>query len=148
VELALPLDVDESVEWRRYKITLPFLPPSKNVYDQWPGTYQHSAKAKWRRHITAEVEAQQIPQGQLRIGLAAVLVFPTARRRDPQNYANCLWNWVPDALVRSGVLVDDRDGAIDFGPRLGVTMKVDGGNVHQKYRSRTILGISVKVPRP
>lgn len=146
-QLALPLNVKQDGEIRLYRMTLPFLPPSKNVYDNWLGTWKSGCKAKWVRHIQDEIEAQMMPKGLTRIGLAATLIFPTKQRRDPQNYSNCLWNFVPDALVRGGVLVDDRDGAIDIGSNWGIKMAVDTRTgIPTKRRQRTILSITMRVP--
>ena len=144
-QLALPIGVLEAGEIRVYRIVLPFLPPSKNVYDGWLPAWQSAAKQKWVNAICREVTAQQIPSAP-RIGLSAKLVFPTNNRRDPQNYANCLWNWVPDALRKAGVISGDHAGKIDFGPNLGVTFAWDPRAAPKSVRSVTHLAISMVVP--
>lgn len=145
-QLALPLNVRQEGEIRLYRMTLPFLPPSKNVYDQWLGTWKSSAKAKWVRHISDEIESQMIPKGLREVGLAATLIFPTKQRRDPQNYSNCLWHWVPDALVKTGVLLDDNDGAIQIGPQWGIKFAFDTRTgIPVKRRQRTVLSITMRV---
>lgn len=118
-QLALPLDTSVQGDLVTYRIRLPFLPPSKNQYDGWPLAWKSGCKQKWVNKIVKECREMQIPRA-ARIGLAATLVFRTNARRDPQNYANCLWNFVPDALQAAKVIKDDRDGVIDFGPNLGV----------------------------
>lgn len=146
VQLALPVSVDQVGEVRRYEVVLPFCPPSKNVYDKWHWTEQRSCKAKWFRWIEKEARAQQMPQGLTRIGLAALIVFPNRNRRDFQNYANALWHFVPDALVKCGVLLDDKAGMIDFPKGLGVGFEYDttpGRPI--AHRSRTVVRIAMQV---
>jgi len=125
-QLAIPFDVTSKDDLVTYHIRLPFLPPSKNKYDGWPIAWKSSCKWKWMNAVIAECKALQIPRSP-RIGLAAMLVFRTNARRDPQNYSNCLWNFVPDALQKAGVILDDRAGAIDFGggSDLGVKFAVN-----------------------
>lgn len=149
-ELVLPgqgvLDLDrvETDVTVTYRIVLPYLPPSKNAIAGWPQTWQSGAKKKWLRHLAQRCEEQRIPLGCQRIGLAARLVFATYGRRDPQNYAQQLWHWVPDALVKCGVLVDDDDGRISWGPNLGVVMTVDPRRgIPSKKKERTVLTIAV-----
>lgn len=157
VELALPIETAAVGELRRYRLHLPFLPPSKNAYDGWQWQAQHSVKEKWRRYVAAECERLQVPKRNARIGLAGVLWFSTNRTRDPQNYANSLWNFVPDALQRCGVLLNDRDGAIDFAEyetdpetgekrryRLGVRLKVDPRKLPKARIERTVIGLVVR----
>jgi hypothetical protein len=144
-QLALPIDVTADGELRVYRMVFPFLPPSKNEYDNWLGQWKSAAKKKWIKAVGAECDAQMMPRGVAQIGLAATLVFPRAARRDIQNYANCLWHWVPDALVTAGVISDDTPDKVDFGPNLGITFAYDtraGAAVHRK---RTILSISMVV---
>lgn len=146
-QLALPLNVQQQGEIRVYRVTLPYLPPSKNVYDQWLGTWKSSCKRKWERDIAAEVESQMMPKGLTQIGLAATLIFPSKQRRDPQNYANCLWNFVPDGLVKAGLLLDDRDGAIQIGAQWGIKFAFDTrSGIPTKKRQRTVLAITMRVP--
>lgn len=148
-QLALPVDVTDTGEVRLYKMVLPFLPPSKNVYDKWLGTWQSSAKGKWVRAIAREADAQQMPRGVDRIGLSATLVFPSRRGRDLSNYAQCLWHFVPDALQRCDVLTNDSDGHIEYGPNLGVKFAYDlRPNVSKLMRQRTVLRIAMRVETP
>jgi hypothetical protein len=146
-QLALPMDTTRQGDLVVFRLLFGFLPPSKNVYDGWPYQWQNGVKKKWLRAVAAECEAQQLPRGVLRIGLAATLVFPTNNRRDPQNYSATLWNFVPDGLVRCGVLVDDRDGAVVFGPNLGVRLRAGSGRTGRvRVPGRTILSVSMVVP--
>lgn len=125
------------------RMVLPFLPPSKNQYDGWPWQWQSGAKKKWYRWIEKLAMEQDLPQGLTKIGLSAKLWFPTNNRRDPQNYAGPLWNFVPDALQACGVLQDDRDGAIEFGANLGLLLVHDNRtHVPKKKRQRTELAVS------
>lgn len=143
-QMALPLEQtvgDVAV----YTMVLRYLPPSKNVYDGWPREWKSGAKKKWLRDVAMECEASMIPKGLHQIGLAATLVFPTKNRRDPQNYANCLWNFVPDALVRCGVLVDDNEGRIQIGRNWGVKFAYDTRNVAKSHRQKTVLTLAVRV---
>lgn len=148
VNLALPFDTIDEGAVRTYRIVLPFLPPSKNVYDGWPIAWKSGAKKKWLKAIARSCAEQQVPLNMPKVGLAARLVFPTTARRDPQNYAQTLWHWVPDALVRCGVLVDDNDGRIEIGPNWGLTMEADlrPGKPKQR-RQRTVLTLAFRSPR-
>lgn len=142
----MPIDVHQEGEIRLYRMTFPFLPPSKNVMDAWPVQWKQSAKKKWATHIAREVEAQMMPLGNAKIGIAATLVFPSKTRRDPQNYAQALWHWVPDALVKAGVVVDDNDGRIQIGPNWGLQFAYDlRSGVPKKRRERTILAVTMRV---
>jgi hypothetical protein len=145
-QLALPLDVEDTGEVRLYRFTLPFLPPSKNVMDAWPQQWKSSAKKKWANHIRDLCDSHMVPKGQPRVGLAATLVFASKARRDPQNYAQALWHWVPDALVKAGVVVDDDAGRILIGPNWGLEFAVDPrSGVPKVKRQRTILALTMKV---
>lgn len=146
VQLAMPVTVDSVGEIRVYRLVLPFLPPSKNVYDGWPVMWKHSAKKKWVRHIVEQAAALDMPHGCSQIGLAATLVFPQERRRDLQNYAQALWHWVPDALVQAGVVDDDREGKVKIGPNWGLKFAYDSRrSVSEKKRKRTIVAVSMRV---
>lgn len=146
-QLALPVDVDDQGEIRLYKIALPFLPPSKNVYDNWQPVWKNSAKKKWIKAIDRAVDELCIPKAVPRIGLAATLVFPSHARRDPQNYAQALWHWVPDALQKAGVITDDREGMIDIGPNWGLRFDYDLRRmVPKERRQRTLIALTMSVP--
>lgn len=144
VQGILPLDVKEEGDLRLYKITMPFLPPSKNEYDGWPHAWKSSAKKKWIREITKHVRALNIPPAD-KVGLAAILVFPQRARRDPQNYSNCLWHWVPDALQEAGVLDDDKEGKIEIGPNWGLRFAYDDRAAPKEKRKRTVLMLTMRV---
>lgn len=145
-QVALPIEDKVIGDVHTHTIRLGFLPPSKNVYDGWERQWKAGAKAKWIRHIAQEADRLQMPRGLRKVGLAARLVFPTNNRRDPQNYAQTLWNFVPDALVQAGVLVDDRAGMVEIGENWGVEMVVDyRPNVPKPKRQRTIIVVSYKI---
>lgn len=108
---------------RTYTMRFPWLPPSKNKYDGWLPAWKSGAKKKWMRAIAREVEIQQIPAVE-KVGIAVRLQFRSKAHRDPQNYAQCVWHWVPDGLVQAGVIPDDDDGRIEIGPNWGLTMTV------------------------
>lgn len=142
-QLAMPLEVDETAEIRTYRLVFPYLPPSKNVYDNWQPAWKAGAKKKWIKKTKQLAVEHQLPSGLHVVGLAARLVFPQNARRDPQNYAQALWNWIPDALVQAGVLIDDRDGCIQIGPNWGIEMAVDRRQtLTPKQRSRTIVTLA------
>jgi hypothetical protein len=161
VQAALDLDTVQEDATVTYRLVLPGTPPSKNEIGSWPPAWKASAKKRFMRQVAERAKAQGIPRDNREIGLAAHLVFPTASRRDPQNYAETLWNWVPDALqgctakcsssclVHCGVLVDDNEGRIQWPPNLGVTFGVDSRHAPAKVRKRTVITISVRkaVPR-
>lgn len=137
-----------------YTLTLPFLPPSKNVSNNWKPEWRTAAKMRWQRHLKGRLEELGVPLGNARLGLAARLIFgqDTNRpipRRDPQNYAQELWHWVPDALVRLGYLVDDNAGRINWPGNLGITMAVDvRPGLAAKKKDRTVLAIAVPIELP
>jgi hypothetical protein len=146
-QLAMPMNVSQQGEVRLYTFVLPFLPPSKNVYDAWPIQWKQSAKRKWENAIRKEVEASMVPHGMTQVGLAATLVFPGKARRDPQNYAQALWHWVPDALVKAGVLKDDNEGRVQIGPNWGLKFAYDTRTgIPKKRRERTLLALTMLVP--
>lgn len=147
IQLGLGFSVAQVGALTVWRLDLPFLPPSKNVYDGWPPEWKHGAKKKWLRWIERRAVELAIPQGLYEVGLAARLIFPTNNRRDPQNYAQALWNWVPDGLVRCGVLQDDRDGRVKIGPNWGIDMRADlRPTIAKKWRQRTIITVSAVVP--
>ena len=143
VQLGLELDTVRTGALIVHRFTIPMLPLSKNVYDAMQPSWQHSHKKRWMREVAAKCAEQQIPLDLKYIGLSATLVFPTNRRRDPQNYSATLWNFVPDALQRCGVLQDDRDGRISFGSNLGINLAYDTRpGVPEKHRKRTMVALS------
>ena len=143
---ALPISMIETGDLVTYRFVIPGLPPSKNVYDDLPQAWRGSMKHKWINAVIREVEAQDMPRHVGRIGLSALLVFPDTRKRDPQNYVPSLWNWVPDALQKCGVIDDDRDGMIDFGRNLGIRFAVDDRKrVSKEIRKRTHIAITMRV---
>lgn len=145
VQLAMPLDVTTTGRLQTHLLRFPYLPPSKNQFDGWPAQWKSSAKRKWIREIEKLTNQLDLPKGLRFCGLAARLVFPTHRKRDPQNYSQALWNWVPDGLQRSGVLLGDHDGTIEFGPNLGITMAVDlRPGISAAKRSRTVVALTVE----
>lgn len=146
VQGVLPINSQDEGELRMYRLMFPYLPPSKNVFDGWPPAWKSSAKKKWLRAVERQVKALQIPPAS-KIGLAAVLVFPTNGRRDIQNYANCLWHWIPDGLVNAGVLSDDREGMIEFGPNLGIKFAVDNRVAPKEKRKRTHVVLTMEVAK-
>ena len=145
-QLALPISEEQQGEIRVYRMVLPFTPPSKNVYDQWLPTWKSGAKRKWTKALLDEFEAVMLPKGALKVGMAATLVFPTKARRDTQNYSNCLWHWVPDALVKYGCIEDDTPEYVEIGPNWGIKMAFDARTgVPKAKRSRTHLAITVQM---
>lgn len=158
VELTLPLDTIEDDAVRTVRLVFPFLPPSKNEYDNLPFMWKRSAKQRWagtppriKPHkpgcIARACEAEQVPRGLVKVGLAAHLIFPTNRVRDPQNYAQTLWHFVPDGLVWSGFLVNDNAGRIAIPENWGVTFGLDDRrNVDPDKRKFTVITLSYRRP--
>lgn len=146
-QMSLAIDEEMRGDLIVRRMVLPFLPPSKNVYDGWQPIWQSSAKKKWTRTIAEKADEMDLPRGLPKIGLAARLVFPSKQRRDPQNYAQTLWHWVPDALVRCGVILDDDEGKIEIGPNWGLEFAYDTRETLAKdARKRTVLTIAWRVP--
>jgi hypothetical protein len=128
-----------------YVIVLPGVPPSKNKFDALPPAWKSGQKKAWVKRVIAACEEQMVPKDNPRMGLHAKIVFGTsAARRDPQNYAQQLWNWVPDALVQGGFLVDDNEGRVLIGKNWGLEMAVDLRSGPKKAKERTIIAISVE----
>lgn len=160
VQAALDLDTVREDATVTYRLTLPGTPPSKNEIGGWPPAWRATSKRTWMRRVAERSRELGIPRGNLEIGLAAHLVFPTAAKKDPQNYADTLWNWVPDALqdcgprcgrgckLHCGVLVDDNEGRIHWPENLGITFGVDSRHAPTKVRRRTVLTISVRKAVP
>lgn len=154
-QLALHLDTVQEGVAVAYTLHFPYLPPSKNKFDGWPVAWKAGAKRKWIRATVARAAELGIPIGNQCIGLSALLVFPQQRgrpvpKRDPQNYAQCLWNWIPDGLVAAGVIPDDSDGRIMWGDGLGIRMAVDRRfHIPTNKRERTTVVVTVEraVPR-
>jgi hypothetical protein len=160
VQQALDLDTVREGEIAVYRLVLPFLPPSKNQINGWPPEWQRGAKKKWMRAITLRCGELGVPLGNPQVGLAAMLVFATKARRDPQNYAQQLWHWVPDALqghtarcdarcaLHAGVVVDDNEGRIEIGRNWGITMVVDDRKAPKSVIEKTVLTIAVRQAVP
>lgn len=146
-QLALPVDVEQQGEIRLYTLSFPFLPPSKNVYENWPPQWKHSAKGKWVRAISRKCDELMMPKGVEKVGMAATLVFPNNNRRDPQNYAQALWHWVPDALQVAGIITGDHEGKIEIPGNWGLKFAHDlRRGVPKSQRERTILAVTMLVP--
>lgn len=146
-QLALPIDAEQQGEIRVYRVMVPFTPPSKNVYDGWPVQWKSSAKKKWTRHLLDQFEMHTVPRGCVKVGLQAAIVFPTKAHRDTQNYAQCLWHWVPDALQKYGAIANDTPEYVEFGRNLGVTFMVDDRRgVPKAKRQRTYVSIACQMP--
>lgn len=151
VQLAIPLDVPQTQLVGTWTIWLPWLPKSKNVYANWPATWKSAEKKRWVNRIVEECEAQLIPKGAPKVGLFAELWFATRNRRgdtgtnrDYQNYAEMLWHYVPDALVKAGVVTDDTAEQIQIGPNWGLAFKYDLNETRpKKDRERTRLILAV-----
>ena len=120
---------------------------SKNVYDNWPGPWKAGHRDSWKKHLVAGFEEVQLPTGGVRVACQATLVFPTARRRDFQNYHHPLWYYVADALVDYGVIPDDTPEYFSIGANGGITFAVDNRRfVAEDKRKRVVLGIAVQMP--
>jgi hypothetical protein len=138
VQQGLPFEVHVDRSVASYQIVLPFVPPSKNKYDGWLPAWKSGAKKKWIRAIQNEVTIQQIPAVE-KVGIACELMFMSKAHRDPQNYAQCLWNWVPDALQQAGVIPDDGPGRVEIGPNWGVRMVLG-----PRQQTRIVLSLVVE----
>jgi hypothetical protein len=148
VQQALAFDEVQSGTITTYRLHFPYLPPSKNVFDGWPVQWKAGMKRKWIRAVADLCAEMNVPVGNPVVGLAAQLTFPTRQRRDVQNYAQCLWNWIPDGLVRCGVLTDDRTGSIQIGPNWGIVMALDTRKgVPAKRRQRTTVSLAIEGAR-
>jgi hypothetical protein len=140
VQQALVIDSIEANGKTTYVMTLPLLPESKNVTDGWPPNWRAGTKKRWMTAVAAWCDQMNMPRGCERVGLAAELVFPSkAPRRDVQNYAQNLWNYVPDALDTGRVLI---------GPNWGIKMTVDTRQGPAKARRRTRIAITIEHAKP
>jgi hypothetical protein len=150
VQAALEIGCIDDSATVTYRIVLPGCPPSKNQFDNLPPAWKSGQKKSWVKRIIAACEEQNVPKGNAQIGLAALIVFPNrASRRDPQNYAQQIWHWVPDALVSGGYLVDDNEGRLSIGKDLGLKLAEDVRVGPKKAKGRTVIALTVRkaVPR-
>jgi len=144
-QLALIEANETDSEVIRRHVTLPFTPPSKNVYDSWQPLWKAGLRKKWRRHLLEAFEELQFPVGAEEVGVAFRLVFGSKRRRDWQNYAPVLYHVVPDALVTYGVIPDDTPDRFKVGPNGGIEFGVDSRPVAPKLRQRTEIAFAIRV---
>lgn len=143
-QLALiEMETDSTVEHRRFD--LPFLPPSKNVYEGWQPMWRHQLRSKWYAALEKKFDEYQFPKGASQVGVAVRLVFASKRRRDWQNYAPMLMHVIPDALVRAGVIADDTPDYFVVGGNSGIEFGVDTRPVHPKLRNRTELSFAIRL---
>ena len=142
-QLAL-IEMEEqgATEFRRFD--LPFLPPSKNVYESWQPMWRHQLRDKWYRVLEKKFDEYQFPLGCDQVGVAVRLVFASKRRRDWQNYAPLLLHVIPDALVRAGVIVDDCPPYFVVGPNGGIEFGVDTRPIAARLRNRTELSFAIR----
>ena len=93
----------------KYAISIPAAPPSFNVYDHWPDYRQREEKRIWQGMILGLVneKGNRAPRGLEKVFMRSVITFAVTRGRDTDNYTVPFYKWTQDALVLSGVLVND-----------------------------------------
>lgn len=144
-QLAMPIGRTDG-DMITFTIHLPFLPPSKNRTESWPGQWRSAAKKKWFRAIEKAVREQDIPKGCRHVALATCLVFPQPGRRDAHNYGYNVVHWVCDALVKLEVIPDDTPQYVTVGDNCGVEFTYDiRKHVHPDKRRRTIISLALQV---
>jgi hypothetical protein len=127
------------------EVTLPFTPPSKNVWDGWQPMWQSGTRKKWRKALIDAIDEQQFPRDAIQVECSAQLWFASANRRDWQNYMHPLWNMVADALVEAGVIADDTPGYFTVPRDAGIEFMVDRRQlVPAKEKRRTILTFRIE----
>lgn len=94
-----------------YICTVPWAPPSFNVYNNWKPCQQREQKRLWQHAVSGLVnqKGNVAPRGLARAEVKAVIQFTTDRGRDLDNYYDPMWKWTLDALRAAGVLVNDTD---------------------------------------
>jgi hypothetical protein len=135
-EAMLPIEVEagETVE-----LVLPFVPKSKNEYENMPFLHRRGYRAKWWRKLTETIPSLGLGHPQA-VEVEIVVVFASKRARDWQNYAYPLIHDVADALVKCGVIPDDTPARFKVGPNGGLRFEVDGNRLlASAQRKRTIL---------
>jgi hypothetical protein len=99
----------------QYVVALPDTPPSFNEVghtgNRWAWT---KAKKLWQRDMETGLMVNQVPRGLVSVTAAAILHFPTKRRRDEGNYRTLLEKCLGDALVNGGWLDDDTPDQFRF----------------------------------
>jgi hypothetical protein len=149
VQQAFELDTIEADGMTTFRIVVPYAVPSKNEWDGWKPEWKAGTKKRWMRAIAARVAEMNVPLHCERVGLAVEIVFGVkASRRDPQNYAQFVWNVVPDALVAAEVLVDDNEGRIQTPPNFGVKLSVDTRVAPKAVKQRAIIALTVEHAKP
>lgn len=104
----------------RRALLLDSTPPSLNAIAGRGNRFAFTrAKRQWQADLATTLMLRQVPRGLSRVDASAVLVFPTARRRDEGNFRVLLEKALGDALVDGGWLPDDtpehfRFGAVTF----------------------------------
>ncbi|TYO95140.1 hypothetical protein [Desulfallas thermosapovorans] len=86
-------------------IQVPHVPPSLNVWKNWHWAKQQRYKQDLTEAIRGLVLAMKLPRYR-RATVQVIIYFPVRRIRDPADNYN--QKFLMDALVRGGILEDDR----------------------------------------
>lgn len=91
-----------------YTLTVPWVPPSLNVWNRmhWAKRYKLKQQLQYEIQMELRRKGNVCPKFQ-KVELRAVLMFMLDRRRDSDNFGAVLWKIVQDALVAGGVIPDD-----------------------------------------
>jgi len=92
-------------------LQMPEIPPSLNVWKNWHWSKQGRYKKELTEAIRGLALAMKLPRYQ-RATVQTVIYFPVHRVRDPSDNYN--QKFLADALVRGGILEDDRGDWMRF----------------------------------
>ena len=87
------------------QITIEGTPPSLNEWAKLHWSRQRELKTEWGWKVKAAVLTKRIRPAYKYAKITIILIFPQIRIRDVDNYAP---KFILDALVNSGVILDDR----------------------------------------
>jgi hypothetical protein len=102
-----------------YVLTVPAVAPSFNEWKAWHWTKQERARKAWQELVwpLLHEKGNTCPRPlQTPVRLRAVVVCPTNRRRDRDNFGALLWKWTQDLLVIRGFLPDDSAELVEAFP--------------------------------
>ena len=95
----------QNKEGWEYCLTIPEVPPSQNVYNNWHWAKRSKESKRWEAMIISNSELWVNTHKKLLTKIKIIFSFTDNRRRDKDNYAS--FKGLMDGLVKSGVIEDD-----------------------------------------
>jgi hypothetical protein len=101
--------------------TIPIVPISLNEYARLHWRDRDRARGEFQMVLRSAFNAGRLARGLQAVEIHSVIVFPTVRGRDSDNYGAVLAKWTQDVLVEIGVLPNDTaDRCTSFPPKIVV----------------------------